>query len=106
MSKRIEIKAAAQDPGGEVRSIVCTGQVGRTLRALVEAGPRGVTSLEISTWALRTSHYVFILRRRHGLDIETVREPHDGPAGPGTHGRYILKTPVRIIEVRRDREAA
>ena len=106
MTKRLEITAAVQEPCGSVRNIACCGQVARTLRALVEAGPRGVTSLEISSWALRTSHYIFVLRHRHGLDIETVREPHDGPAGPGSHGRYFLKTPVRIIEIRWDRNAA
>ncbi len=105
MTKRLEITAAVQEPSS-VRNIACSGQVARTLRALVEAGPRGITSLEISSWALRTSHYVFILRRRHDLAIETLREPHDSPAGPGSHGRYILKTPARIIEVRGDQDTA
>lgn len=106
MSRPLEIAAAVQEPGGAERTISCTGQVARTLRALVEVGPRGVTSLEISNWALRLSHYVFLLRRRHGLDIETLREPHDGPSGPGTHGRYILKTPVRIVQIRPNWDAA
>lgn len=95
MTKRLEITASVQEPSGDVRSIACCGQVARTLRALAEAGPRGVTSLEISTWALRTSHYVFILRRRHSLDIETVREQRAGDF-PGTHARYVLRSQVRL----------
>ena len=64
----------------------------QALKALVDAGPRGVTALEISSWALRLGHYVFVLRRRYGIEIETVREPHDG----GSHARYVLKSKVTI----------
>ncbi len=105
--RRHRVVAVATNPDGTERQFVVTGQIGRTLKALVDAGPRGVTSLDIAgTWALRTSHYVFVLRREHGLVIEMLREPHEGPAGAGWHGRYRLLTPVRLEESGRDREAA
>ena len=66
----------------------------QTLRALTEAGPKGVTALEMSSWALRLAHYIHILRTRHGLNIETRTEPHEG----GTHGRYFLKTSIELID--------
>lgn len=83
------------------------GQEARSLAALVAAGPRGITALEVSTWALRLAHYAMKLRRL-GLAIEMVKEPHEGPGGKHWHGRYILKSPVEVVEVSdsRDAEAA
>ena len=86
----------------DARPLRLTGRYAQTLRALIEAGDRGVTALEISTWALRLSHYVFVLRREHGLEIEMQREPHDG----GWHGRYFLRTPVCILDSAAVGEAA
>ena len=91
---------------GPFRRIVCVGQFGRTLSALVNAGAAGVTALEVSDWALRLAHYVFVLRTRYGLDIETVREAHEGPAGPGHHGRYFLRSPIRILRTSDSLDAA
>jgi hypothetical protein len=82
--------------GDSMRPICVVGQFARTLLALTAAGPRGVTSLEIATWALRLGHYIFILRSQYGLDIEMVREPHEGPAGRGWHGRYFLRSHVIV----------
>lgn len=94
-----EIRAVVTDACGQVREIEVGGQIGRTLKALVEAGPCGVTSLDIAaTWALRTSHYIYVLRQHYGLAIEMIREPHKGLCGPAWHGRYRLSTPVRILE--------
>ena len=77
------------------RRIIVTGRrYIQALKALVDAGPRGVTALEMSSWALRLGHYIFILRRTHGLLIETLREDHDG----GTHARYRLISDVNIVE--------
>jgi len=73
-----------------------TGQVAKALMALVEAGTRGVTALEVATWAYRMGAYVFTLRRLHGLVIETEHEPHDG----GWHARYVLRSSVELVEVR------
>lgn len=95
-NERYILNGIVDEAGGTSREVRVTGQVGRTLRALVEAGPRGITALEMGTWALRLSHYVFVLRHDHGLDIRTVYERHQGPAGDGQHGRYMLHSPVRL----------
>ena len=94
--RHLHIRASVAEADGTLRTLAFEGQEARTLRALIESGERGITSLEISTWALRVSHYVFKLRRA-GLVIETQREPHDGPV-PGKHGRYFLRSRVRIVE--------
>lgn len=64
----------------------------KALAALVAAGPRGVTALEVDSWAYRLGAYVHSLRHDCGLAIETMREPHEG----GWHGRYVLRSPVRV----------
>jgi hypothetical protein len=68
-------------------------QLRRALAALIRAGSKGVTALELSSWAYRLGAYVHTLRHDYGLTIETLREPHDG----GWHGRYVLHTPCQII---------
>ena len=79
----------------ERREIEVTGaRFIQTLRALTEAGPKGVTALEMSSWALRLAHYIHILRTKYGLDIETRNEPHEG----GKHGRYFLRSTVVLID--------
>lgn len=89
--------AYATNPDGTERRFFVAGQVARTLKALIAAGPKGVTSLDVAaTWALRMSHYISILRHVHELNIEMVREDHVGPSGAAWHGRYHLITPVRL----------
>lgn len=74
---------------------IVKGQYARTLLTLAKAGPDGITALEVSgTWALRLSAYIHVLRHRYGLDIETLKEEHPG----GWHARYVLHTPVEILE--------
>lgn len=86
------LRATVHEPDGP-RQITVTGrQPCRTLTALVDAKGKGITALEISSWALRLGHYVWLLRHDHGLIIQTIREPHDG----GDHGRYILHSRVEI----------
>jgi hypothetical protein len=98
MTARLKITAAVADVDGAERTIATTGQIARTLRALTEAGSRGITALDVAgTWALRLSHYVFILRRDYRLSIPLTWENHDGAAGPGKHGRYRLENDVRIL---------
>lgn len=67
----------------------------RTLQSLYAAGEAGITPLEISTWALRLSHYILKLRA-HGLQIEMEREDHKGPVS-GWHGRYRLRTAIEFV---------
>lgn len=73
------------------KRIVVGGQELRTLLALVAAGPRGITALEVSGWAYRLAAYCHRLKR-YGLVISTSSEPHDG----GWHARYRLECPVKL----------
>lgn len=68
------------------------GQEAKALHALVQAGSAGRTALEVATWAYRFGAYVWKLRHRYGLAIETRRELHEG----GWHARYVLVSPVTI----------
>lgn len=72
-----------------------TGQTGRALLAFVEAGEAGRTADEVSSWGYRLAAYVHDLRRLHGLEIEMLKEPHQG----GWHGRYVLRSPVHVLAV-------
>tara|TARA_R110002095_G_scaffold144870_2_gene125283 strand:- start:328 stop:630 length:303 start_codon:yes stop_codon:yes gene_type:complete len=81
---------------GESKHFEVKGKPARTLCELVKAAGRGVTALELSnTWALRLSAYIHDLRHKYGVKIITHREPHDG----GTHGRYVLISPVDITDI-------
>ncbi|PCJ44843.1 MAG: hypothetical protein COA81_00865 [Alphaproteobacteria bacterium] len=102
MARRLKLTFKISRPEG-VEIITLQGQYARTLSALVENGSKGITALELSSWALRLSHYVFILRTEYSLEVEMVREEHDGIAGAGWHGRYFLHTPVTLLL---DEEAA
>ncbi|MEN3976450.1 hypothetical protein [Emcibacter sp. SYSU 3D8] len=75
-------------------TLTVTGQVAKALLALTVAGSKGVTAMEVATWAYRLGAYVHTLRHECGLAIEMVREPHEG----GWHGRYVLRSPVSILE--------
>lgn len=70
------------------------GRMAWTLGQLIEAGPTGCTP--ITHPAPRWSDYVFKLRRE-GVSIETIHEPHGGVYA-GHHARYVLRSPVQIIE--------
>lgn len=75
--------------------IVVKGREAETIIALVEAGSRGITSLDASRagWAYRLAAYIHRLKTDYGISIETRRESHDG----GSHGRYFLRTAVEIL---------
>ena len=94
MTARLLVSARVVTAEGP-RGFVCSGQTARSLLALVEAGPRGRTALEVSTWALRFAAYCHVLRRDHALNIVTIREDHDG----GWHGRHVLLDRVMIDRV-------
>ena len=81
---------------GQSKVYEVKGQNARTLIALTEAGQEGITALEVSAaWAYRLAAYVYDLRQGYGMDIVTKREEHEH----GWHGRYVLNTPVEILEV-------
>ena len=94
MTVKLTVRATIRD-GGEAREIVARGQEAKALLALVESGSRGVTALEVCTWALRVAAYCHSLRKRCGLLIAMIREPHPG----GWHGRHILRSRVEIISI-------
>lgn len=86
---------------GPVRHVF-VGRVAWCLMALIVAGAKGVTPIERP--APRWSAYVFSLRRA-GIAIETIHEGHLG-AFPGHHGRYVLRTPLRVIDPEQRTEKA
>ena len=68
------------------------GRDAETLLMLARRGAKGVTAYDFAGGPpFRLSAYIKLLRDA-GLEIETRREPHDC----GSHGRYILHTPVTI----------
>ena len=73
-----------------------TGREAQTIIALINAGPKGITSLETfqAGWAVRLGAYVFDLKKM-GVPIGTTREAHDD----GKHGRYTLSGPVELVLV-------
>ena len=87
------VKLTFRLPDGTVRTV--TGRYAWTLAALIAAGEKGITPIERP--APRWSHYVDVLRDRDGLVIETIEERHGGPF-KGWHGRYVLRTPIEILE--------
>lgn len=80
--------------GADGPALTVKGRMAWALHELVRAGELGCTPIERP--APRWSHYVFLLRKA-GLVIETVDENHGG-AYSGSHGRYVLRSPVQVIE--------
>ena len=87
------------------REIGVTGRFAQTLKALVDAGGKRVTALDLAHWAVRLSHYVWVLRRKHGVVIDMIEERHGGDF-PGRHGRYVLCSQVDLIGAGADERAA
>ena len=92
MNKRLIVKARLL-PDGNAFSV--QGRDAWALLELVSAGPRGCTPIDNP--GPRWSGYVFNLKRTHGLNIETRHEAHRGDF-PGTHARYVLLSPVEILQ--------
>jgi hypothetical protein len=64
-----------------------------TLVNLIANGELGISSLTHP--GLRLSHYVFMLRRKHGLPIHM--EKVDQPGGVGWYGRYTLRERIKLL---------
>lgn len=79
------------------QTLTVAGREAWALAALIDAGTQGCTPIDRP--APRWSHYIFLLRGR-GLDIETVDERHGG-AYAGSHGRYVLRTPLAVMAIER-----
>lgn len=86
---RVTFRLDAEGPAFTVK-----GRMAWALHELVHAGERGCTPIDRP--APRWSDYVHKLRKA-GLDIETLDEAHGG-AYSGSHGRYVLRSPVQVIE--------
>lgn len=69
-----------------------SGRLLWALKKLMAAGTTGLTPVDMP--APRWSAYVHLLREL-GVEIETIRERHEGEF-PGNHGRYVLRSSVRI----------
>lgn len=81
------------DEGSAARRVA--GRDAETLLVLVRRAEKGVTAFDfVGGPAFRLAAYIGRLRKT-GLDIKTLREAHDC----GSHGRYVLRTPVEIHEV-------
>jgi len=91
-AKKVTIRFKAYLPQGET-IFETRGQTAKALLFLVDSAQRGVTALEVASWAYRMAAYVHILRSKYGLEIRTDKEPHVG----GSHARYVLVTPVDIL---------
>lgn len=87
----LTIRARTGDDGPVV---VVRGREAWALMALVAAGERGCTAIDNPR--PRWSGYVHDLRKL-GFVIETINEPHGG-SFPGTHARYVLRTPVVVLD--------
>ncbi len=79
-------------PDGEPITIV--GRDAWALERLLEAGEVGCTP--ITQPAPRWSHYIWKLKTKHGIVIETIDEAHGGTFA-GSHARYVLRSNVDVL---------
>jgi hypothetical protein len=90
--KRLKVTARILPDG---QTFTATGQEGRTLVLLHQKAMTGVVAYDFTGGPpFRLPAYVWSLKRKHGLVIETKHVPHDG----GWHGRFVLHTPIEIID--------
>jgi hypothetical protein len=78
---------------GAARQFAVKGRERWALDNLIERGGKGCTPIDNP--APRWSAYVHNLRRKYGVHIETITEPHDGPFA-GHHARYVLRSTVTL----------
>jgi hypothetical protein len=89
--KRVKVTARIL-PDGQPFSV--TGQEARTLLLLQQKATKGVVAYDFSGGPpFRLPAYVWSLKRKHGLIIETKHELHNG----GWHGKFVMHTPIEII---------
>jgi hypothetical protein len=89
--KRFKVIARILPDG---RTFTATGQEGRSLLLLQRKALNGIVVFDfVGGTAFRLAAYVCSIKQKHGLNIETKRELHDG----GWHARYVLHTPIEII---------
>jgi len=89
MMLTVKIKVGEDGP-----VVILRGRDAWALLALKAANDSGCTNIDNP--GPRWSGYVYNLRKA-GIAVETIRESHGGPF-PGQHARYVLRTPVAILE--------
>jgi hypothetical protein len=87
------IKITVQLAPYDTPNMILKGRNAWCLNELIKAKDKGCTPIERP--APRWSEYIRCLREV-GINIETIYEPHGG-AYSGTHGRYVLRTKLRVI---------
>ncbi|MER9410327.1 hypothetical protein [Mesorhizobium sp. M0589] len=93
-NKKFAITVRTQAVGNTPSQVLTfEGREAWALRELINAGERGCTPIDNP--APRWSHYVWLLR--DNFVIETIHEGHGGPFS-GTHGRYVLRSRLSILE--------
>ncbi|WP_062236901.1 winged helix domain-containing protein [Aureimonas sp. N4] len=80
--------------GDAAEPVNIVGRDAWALEALLSAGMIGLTPIDRP--APRWSHYIFKLRGK-GIRVETIEEANRGEF-KGTHARYVLRSPVTILE--------
>jgi hypothetical protein len=93
------IKLTVQLAPYNMPNIILNGRNAWCLNELIKAKDKGCTPIERP--APRWSEYIRCLREA-GINIETIYEPHGG-SYRGTHGRYVLRSELRVIA---DKQAA
>ena len=90
---QVKLTFTATIHGGlEPHRVTVSGRAAWFLLSLMQAGKRGVTTLERP--APRIGHYLFQLRRA-GFNVTTDYETHGGVFG-GNHGRFKLVDDVTV----------
>lgn len=84
---------------GPERTLI--GRDAWALNMLIERGQAGATPIDAV--GPRWSHYIWKIRAA-GIVVETIREKHGGDYS-GQHARYVLRTPLTVIERLRSGEA-
>jgi hypothetical protein len=89
VSLKIHVRIGHDGPVVTVR-----GREAWALMALIAAGEHGCRPIDKP--GPRWSGYVHDLRKL-GFVIETINESHGG-SFPGTHARYVLRSPVVVLD--------
>jgi Winged helix domain len=83
-----------QTPNGPRQFTVSAPSYAKVLRELIKAGEQGITQKDVMWWTTCLAPKICDLRHRHGLNIATIYETHNGG---GLHARYVLQDDVRAV---------
>lgn len=94
MRERVVINAEIADDRGGTRNVTVKGRDAWALSELLKAGDRGCTPIDHP--GPRWSGYVHKLKRKYGIQVESINERHGGKFA-GRHVRYVLRSVVLIL---------